>query len=70
MKRTMSAGAFRNFDRMQDTLARAAMPRTAAADPAPVFSTSIVATTRQMASVGGLRLVAPPTFKLAEVARG
>ena len=47
---------------------RAAMPRTAEADPAPL--PAFAADGVVLAQRGGVRLVKPLTFTLAEVARG
>ena len=60
-----NAHTFRTFARLEETMMRAMMPRTDAADPKPVAlprSNFVWSNGRRVAAV------APLTFKLAEVA--
>ena len=62
----MNASLYRKFLKVEDNMLRAAMPRTAAADPVqPVQRAAVQA----IANRGGRKLVKPLTFKLAEVVR-
>jgi hypothetical protein len=69
MKKTITLATFRRVERLQDDMMRAAMPRTAAADPTPLV-TAITGqrTARRAWSAGSL--ITKGAFTLAEVARG
>jgi hypothetical protein len=66
MKITLST--FRKVGRLEETMIRASMPRTAErdAEPLPVFAARDAVV---LASAPGSRLVKPLTFTLGEVAR-
>lgn len=61
---TSNASTFRRLAVAEDQMIRLAMPRTSAADPAPTSAQRVVVTVRNL---GTSRLVAPLTFRLAEV---
>lgn len=60
----MNANTYRKFLKVEDMMLRAAMPRTAAADPAQPVQRAAV---QVIANRGGRKLVKPLTFKLADV---
>lgn len=60
----MRAATYRKFLKVEDNMLRAAMPRTAAADPVqPAQRAAVVV----IANRGNVKLVRPLTFKLADV---
>lgn len=65
MKKTITLHTFRKVARAEEQMLRAMMPRTSAADPLPIETSS---TPRVVVrSVNGLRLVKPLTFTMQEV---
>lgn len=69
MTRRITLNTFRRVAKLEETMIRASMPRTAAADPVPlpVFATPGVYETVSVRA--GLRLVRPLTATIAEAAR-
>ena len=67
MRTRITLNTFRKVGRMEETMMRAAMPRTSAQDeaPLPIFAAVDLVTVRS-----GVRLVRPLTATISEVARG
>ena len=66
MKTRITLNTFRKVGRMEETMIRAAMPRTSAHDEAPL---PVFAAVDLVAVRNGVRLVRPLTATIEEVAR-
>lgn len=64
-----NVSTFRNYYRIEESMIRAAMPKTSANDPVPLVARS-QAKVEVVSKAFGLNLVRPLTFKLSEAAGG
>ena len=67
MRKTITLDTFRRVARAEETMMRSVMPRTSAADAAPLAPAFAFVRASEVARRDGSRLVKPAGFKLAEV---